>query len=174
IFDSSLSFNAQVTKVIQTCFLQLRQISKIKSLLSFSDLEKIFYAFISSRLDNCNALYSGISKGNIHQLQLIENTAARLLTRSRRSDRISLILAGLHCFPVSFRIDFKVLLIVFKALHGSTPSHMRDRLTCCKPDCCLRSSGKILLVVPRCHVAKGGQAFSRRLRNSCQRIIVFF
>ncbi|KAF7650929.1 hypothetical protein LDENG_00118830 [Lucifuga dentata] len=35
IFDSSLSFNAQLTKVIQTCFLKLRHISKIRSFFFF-------------------------------------------------------------------------------------------------------------------------------------------
>ncbi|KAF7653165.1 hypothetical protein LDENG_00086500 [Lucifuga dentata] len=44
----------------------------------------------------------------------LQNAAARLLTPSRRNDHISLILADLHWLPVSFRIDFKVLLIVLK------------------------------------------------------------
>ncbi|KAF7653084.1 hypothetical protein LDENG_00087530 [Lucifuga dentata] len=134
IFDSSLTFNTQVTKVIQTCFLQLRQISKVRSFLSFSDLEKVIHAFISSRLYYCNALYSGISKGNIHQLQLIQNAASRLLTRCRRTDHISPILAGFHWLPVSFRIDIKILLVVFKALHGQTPSYICDLITFYKPD----------------------------------------
>ncbi len=56
VFDSDV----QVTKVVQSCFAQLRQLTKIKSFLSPADLEKVIRAFISSRLDYCNALYSGI------------------------------------------------------------------------------------------------------------------
>lgn len=114
IFESELSFDAQVTKVVQSCFVQLRQLTKIRTFLSSADLEKVIHAFISSRLDYCNALYSGISKGNIHSFQLIQNTAASFLTR-KRSDHITPILPALHWFPVSFRIDFKILLLVFKA-----------------------------------------------------------
>ena len=74
LFDSELSFDSQVTKVVQSCFRQLRQLTRIRSFLSSTDLEKVVHAFISSRLDYCNALYSGISKGNIRRSQLSLNT----------------------------------------------------------------------------------------------------
>ncbi len=118
VFDSELSFDVPVTKVVQSCFAQLRQLTKIKSFLSLADLEKVIHAFISSRLDYCKALYSGISKRNLQRLQLIQNAAARLLTRTKKRDHITPILAALHWLPVSFRIDFKIVLLVFKALKG--------------------------------------------------------
>ena len=39
---------AQVTKVLQSCFAQLRQLTKIRSFLSSVDLGRLFYAFLSS------------------------------------------------------------------------------------------------------------------------------
>ncbi|KAF7650217.1 hypothetical protein LDENG_00129620 [Lucifuga dentata] len=156
VFDSCVSFNAQVTKVVQTWFLQLMLISKVRPFLSFSDLEKVIHTFIASRLAYCNALYSGISKGNIHRLQLIQNAAAQLLTHSRRSDYITPILAGLHWLPVYFRIDFKILLLVFKALHSQAPIYICDVLTPYEPDRGLRSSGRNLLTVPESHLVTKG------------------
>ncbi|KAF7651420.1 hypothetical protein LDENG_00111350, partial [Lucifuga dentata] len=73
--------------------------------------KKVIHAFISSRLDYCNELYSGISKRNIHRLQIIQNAAAWLLTKSRRSDHITPVLAALYQLPVSFRIDCKILFL---------------------------------------------------------------
>ncbi|KAF7667078.1 hypothetical protein LDENG_00080170, partial [Lucifuga dentata] len=58
--------------------LQLRLISKVRPFLSFSDLKEVIHAFITSRLDYCNALYFSISKKNIHRLQIIQNAAAQL------------------------------------------------------------------------------------------------
>jgi len=116
------------------------------SFLSPTDLEKVVYAFISSRLDYCNALYSGSSKGNIRRLQLIQNAAARLLTGSKRSDHITPTLAALHWLPVSFRIDFKIWL-VFKAVNGQAPAYIRDLLSPYEPKRCLRSAGTALLSV---------------------------
>ncbi|KAF7649266.1 hypothetical protein LDENG_00144190, partial [Lucifuga dentata] len=121
------------------------------------------HAFISSRLDYCNALYSGISKRNIHRLQLIQNAAAQVLTQSRRSDHITPVLAALHWLPVSFRIDFKILLLVFKALHNQAAAYICDLLTFYKPDGSLRSSDRNLLVVPKSHlVTKGNRASAIR------------
>ncbi len=70
IFDSEMSFDARGTKVVQSCFDQLRHLTKIRSLLSFAGLEKVIHAFISSRLDCCRALYSGVRRRNIQRLQL--------------------------------------------------------------------------------------------------------
>ncbi|KAF7648774.1 hypothetical protein LDENG_00152180, partial [Lucifuga dentata] len=44
------------------------------------------------------------------RLQLIQNSAARLLTKTKKREHITPVLATLHWLPVSYRIDFKVLL----------------------------------------------------------------
>lgn len=69
-------------------------ISKIKSFLSPKDLEKVIHAFISSRLHNCNSLYTGISHSSLSRLQLVQNAC------NRKRDHISPILASLHWLPV--------------------------------------------------------------------------
>ncbi len=102
------SFDAQGTKVVQSCFVQLRHLNKVR-FSSPADLEKVIHAFISSRLDYCKALYSGISRQNIETLQLIQNAAARLLTRTKRSNQVTPVLAALHWLGVNFRTDFFVL-----------------------------------------------------------------
>ena len=159
----ALSFNNQVTKVVQSCFFQLRNIAKIKSFLSYSDLEKVIHAFISSRLDYCNSLYSGLNKKTISRLQLVQNAAARLLTNTRRRDHITPALASLHWLPVSFRIDFNILLITFKALHGLAPSYIADMSEYHNPGYSLRSANKALLDIPDTKlVTMGDRAFSAR------------
>ena len=78
VHNLGVLFDSQVTEVVQSSFGQLRQLTRIRPFLSSTDLEKVVHAFISSILDYCNALYSGISKGNICRLQHIQNVAARL------------------------------------------------------------------------------------------------
>lgn len=43
---------------------------------------------------------------------------------TERQDRISPVLASLLWLAVSFRIDFKILLVTFKALYISAPSYI--------------------------------------------------
>lgn len=63
---------------------------------------------------HCNALYPGISRRNILRLQPIQNAAAGLLTRTKRSNHFASMRAVLHLLPERFRIDFKILPLVFK------------------------------------------------------------
>ena len=67
-FDSELAFIPHVNKLVQSCFCQLRPISRIKYKLTPPNLEKVIHTFIFSRLDDCNSLLSGISQKSLsHQ-----------------------------------------------------------------------------------------------------------
>ncbi len=99
-------------------------------------------------------------KKTIRQLQLIQNAAARILTRTRKSEHITPVLRSLHWLPVTFRIDFKVLLLVYKSLNGLGPKYMSDMLTEYKPNRPLRSLGSSQLEIPRVHTKQGESAFS--------------
>lgn len=176
LLDSSLNFNKQVSSVVKRSFYHLRNIAKLKPLLSHSDLETVIHAFISSRLDYCNSLYTGLSQSNISRLQMVQNAAARLLTGTKKYDHITPVLAHLHWLPVKYRTDFKILLFVFKALNGLVPLYITDLLTpliTSRPlevTRSLRSASQHLLSVPRSHFkTKGDRAFSvaaPRLWNS--------
>lgn len=79
---------------------------------------KLVHAFVTSRLDYCNFLLSGCPNKSLKTFHLIKNAEACVLTRTRKIDPISPILAFLHWhspLPVIFRIEFKILL-TYKAL----------------------------------------------------------
>ncbi len=63
-----------------------------------SNAEILIHAFMTSRLDYCNALLGGCSARLINKLQMVQNAAARVLTRTRKYD-ISLVLSTLHWLP---------------------------------------------------------------------------
>lgn len=149
MFDCRLKFDKQISSVVRTSFFQLRLLAKVKPFLNRQDLEKAIHAFISSRLDYCNALYVGLSQSSIGRLQLVQNAAARFLTSTSRREHISPVLSSLHWLPVRFRIDFKLLMFVFKAINGLAPTYLSEILTIRDPGRALRSSGQLLLDVPR-------------------------
>ena len=170
LFDSTLSFSAHINSVVKTSFFHLRNIAKIRSSLSQSAAETLIHAFISSRLDYCNSLLAGINSSHLCKLQMVQNSAARLLTRTRAHQHITPILQHLHWLPVKYRIQFKILLLTYKALHNRAPSYLSDLLIPYKPSRTLRSSSAGLLTVPPSKLhGYGDRAFSRlapRLWNS--------
>ncbi len=92
---------------------------------------------------------------------MVQNAAARLLTGAKNHDQITPILASLHWLPASFRIQFKILLIVFKALNGQAPSYISDLISFNSAPKSLRSANKALLDVPRSRLKfKGDRAFA--------------
>uniref|UniRef100_A0A8C7XUV8 Reverse transcriptase domain-containing protein n=1 Tax=Oryzias sinensis TaxID=183150 RepID=A0A8C7XUV8_9TELE len=128
ILDADLSFDQHVNQLTKSAFYHLRNIARVRPFLSRASAEILIHAFITSRIDYCNALLSGVKKATLNRVQLVQNSAARLLTRTRKREHITPILKSLHWLPVSFRIDFKILLIVFKSVHGLSPSFISDLL----------------------------------------------
>ena len=64
IFDQSMHLDNHVKSLTRTCFFHLRNIAKLRSIISHSELELSVHAFISSRLDCCNSLFTCLSKKN--------------------------------------------------------------------------------------------------------------
>ena len=160
LIDSDLTFSSHIKSITKTAFYQLKNISRVKGFMSQTDQEKLIHAFISSRLDYCNGLLTGLPQKSIKQLQLIQNAAARVLTRTKRSEHITPVLKSLHWLPVSYRIDFKVLLLVYKSLNGLGPEYMNDILVEYKPSRALRSTDSGQIVEPRVQTKHGEAAFS--------------
>nr|XP_033938439.1 uncharacterized protein LOC117446386 [Pseudochaenichthys georgianus] len=161
IFDQDLSFNAHIKSISRTAYFHLRNIAKIRHILPQNDAEKLVHAFVTSRLDYCNSLLSGSNKKSIKSLQLIQNAAARVLTRVRKRDHITPVLAALHWLPIEHRIEFKILLLAYKALNGQAPSYLKELIIPYCPTRALRSKNAGLLVVPRISKSTmGARAFS--------------
>ncbi len=161
ILDSNLSFENHISNVTKTAFFHLRNIAKLRNMLSVSDAEKLVHAFMTSRLDYCNALLGGCPASSKNKLQIVRNAAARVLTRSRKYDHITPILQSLHWLPIKFRISYKILLLAYKALNDLAPAYLTNLLSHYNPTRSLRSQNSGLLVVPRiAKSTKGGRTFS--------------
>ncbi len=130
-------------------------------MLSMSNAEILIHAFMTERLDYCNALLGGCSARLINKLQMVQNAAARVLTRTRKYDHISPVLSTLHWLPIKHRIDFKILLINYKALNGLALQYLSELLSHYSPPRPLRCQNSGHLIIPRISKSTaGGRSFS--------------
>ena len=81
------------------------------------------------------------------KLQRIQNSAARLVCSTPRFNHITSVLFSLHLLPVAYRIEFKIIVLTFKAIHQLAPSYIFSNLVGLKEKCKyqLPSSEELLL-----------------------------
>ena len=123
--DSTLSMNSHVNNICSNAFYYLYNIRRIRKYLSRRSTETLIHAFVSSRVDYCNSLLYGLPTYQLHKLQRVQNAAARLIFRESRYCHVSPLLFNLHWLPVKFRIDFKILLLTYKAINGLAPFYLK-------------------------------------------------
>ena len=84
-----------------------------------------------SRVDYGNALLFGLPEMLLHKLQMIQNCAARLVTGTHGRDHITPVLFKLHWLPVRYRIEFKLLVLMYQAVHHLGPAYLTSLVTSC-------------------------------------------
>ena len=89
IFDSDMSFSDQINSVSKSCHFHIRDIRRIRHLLPLSTATALANSLVSSKLDYCNSLYSGISQTNLNKLQRIQNSLARVITNTSKYQHIT-------------------------------------------------------------------------------------
>ena len=128
-FDSDFSFSKHVQNVCKGCFSQLRDFRNIRQLLTQDAAVSVANAFVSSRLAYCNSLFRNLSKVNLHRLQSIRNSAARIVTNLCKYTRITLILWKLHWLPIQSGLEFKLATLVYKFIHTGFPKYFAPHLS---------------------------------------------
>ena len=109
-----------------------------------------------------NTSLFGIPDTQMKRLQKVQNTAARILTKTRKYDHITHILKSLHWLPVDKRMEFKINLLTFKCLHGEGPEYLTELLTPYTPHRTLRSADRHLLCVPKTRLKTyGDRSFAK-------------
>ena len=124
--DPHLTLDSHIKQVCQKSFFHLRNIARLRPTLTLPVAERLVHAFVSSRLDYCNALLTGLPSKSIQKLQYIQNSAARILLRVRKYDHITPTLRSLHWLPVPSRIEYKVCLLTHQCIHGNAPSYLKE------------------------------------------------
>ena len=145
----------------RSCNFHLRNIARIRKCLDRHTAEIVVHALITSRLDYCNSVLFGVSVRLLQRLQMVQNSAARIVMISSKRQHITPILKALHWLPVKQRIQYKALLLTYKVIHKLAPRYLEDLVRPYQQERNLRSANQHLLEVPSTRLKTfGDRAFS--------------
>ena len=163
IFDRNIALDKHISSVCRSTLYHLRSIGSIRYLITQEAAAQLVHSLVTSRLDYCNSLLYGLPDSLLSRLQRVQNVAARIVTRAKKFDHMQPILRDLHWLPVKYRIVFKVLLLTYRALHGTAPAYLAELLSSYHQTRTLRSSSQMLLCVPKTKLKTYGQCFFNML-----------
>jgi len=160
--DSTLSFDDHVINTVRGCNYHLRSLRHLRSSLTRDVANTMACSIIGSRLDYCNALFTGMSEKNFDRLQRVQNNMARVVfdVRRRREVHSETLLRSLHWLPVRRRVDFKLATICYKAHHLGQPPYLSSLVRSYVPTRTLRSSDAGLLHDSRSGLVTADRRFS--------------
>ena len=126
-FDHKMSLDAEIQATQKICNIQLRNLWRIASHLTFELKVQLVQSCVLSHLDYCNAVYGYLSEVNLQKLQKLQNSAARFIFNlygKKKMEHITPYLKKLHFLPVRYRIMYKAALLVFKCLNSMAPGYL--------------------------------------------------
>ena len=129
IFDSNLNFKYHINSLVKSCNYHIRNLYAVKRYLNKDILITLVHSLIVSRIDYCNSLFLGLPAYLLKKIQSVINKCARLIFSLPPRVPTTRFLIELHWLPVRARVEFKICLIVFKALRFNQPKYIADLLS---------------------------------------------
>lgn len=162
LFDQTMTLQNHVNNIKSSMYFHIREIKRIRWYIDQGTAHMAVQALVLSRMDYSNVLLCGLPNKLLNGLQVAQNTAARLITRSKKREHITPIFKSLHWLPVIHRIKYKCLSLVFKAMYSEkSPNYLQHMLHSYTPCRTLRSGSQTTrLSVSRSSNAYGDRAFS--------------
>ena len=129
----------------------MRDLRQIRQYLTRDAALTAANALVGSRLDYCNSLFRGLSVANLHKLQCIQYSLARIVCKTTCLSHTTPLRKALHWLPIRHRCIFKTALLVYKYLHTNCPKYFSPFLKVrqCAYNTQLSQSDGIILHVPQ-------------------------
>ncbi len=149
MIDDQLNFSDHFTKTARSCRFVLYNIKKIRPFLWEHATQLLVQALVLSTLDYCDALLAGLPANYLKPLQLIQNTAARLIFNEPKRTHVTPLFINLHWLPIAAQcIKFKALMFAYRSTSGSAPLYLNSLLQTYMSSRSLRSASERRITVP--------------------------
>jgi len=132
-FDTSLTMERQVIAISKACYYQIRNISHTRLYITLDACTTLAHALITYRLDYGNALLYSLQSKLMTRLQKVQNSSARLVTRTHKREHITPVLNSLHWLPFIYRSPYKILMYTSNALQVTPLQYLEELVVLYQP-----------------------------------------
>ena len=125
--DATLIWMNIEKHIMNTCrssYMHNRKVNSIRRYLSEDATKTLMNSTALVRLDYCNSIYVGLPQVSLHKIQLAQNTAARVISRTPRHEHITPTLQQMNRLSITKRCQMKLLVMTFKVLHKQGPQYI--------------------------------------------------
>ena len=131
VLDVGFVMSGHVACMCKSAYHHLRCIRTIQHCIHMEACNLLVHSLVTSRLDYSNALLCGAVDDVIKQLERVQRIAARVVCKKYTNDHSSVTerLWGLHWLPIKTRVQYKILLLVYRALNTGAPPYLAALLT---------------------------------------------
>ena len=121
-------WHTQIERLTDKLKTRLVGLAKLKFVLPFETKKKVTLGIINSVLIYCLPLFGGCDKGQIRELQVLQNKAAQIVShKPPRSHRIEMY-ENLKWMTVHQLVVYHTLLMVYKIRTSSEPEYLASIL----------------------------------------------
>ena len=131
--DSRLDFKQHIQTKCKAAMLNLLKIKAARKNLTRTACNKLVVVLVLSHLDYANGILGGLPKSSLNKMQAVQNMAAKITLGKGKYDSVTSCLVQLHWLPIKFRIDYKIVSLVHKCLHGEAPPYLARMMEYTKP-----------------------------------------
>ena len=147
--DRKMNMEKHIMNTCRWSYMHIRKINSIRRYLSEHATKTLMNSTVLVRLDYCNSTYVGLPQVSLHKLQLAQNTAARVISRTPRHEHITPTLQRMNWLSITKRCQMKLLVMTFKVLHQEAPQYIIDLFHWYSPAWALHSASSTSLVPQR-------------------------
>ena len=131
--DSKLDFKEHIRTKCKAAMLNIYRIRAARKNLTRSACNKLMVALVLSHLDYMNSLLGNLPRSSINKMQLVQNIAARITLGKGKHESATRCLEKLNWLPIQQRMDFEIISLVDKCLHGNAPPYLQRLIQHCNP-----------------------------------------
>ena len=126
--DQHLTSKHHIKIKCKTAMWNLQKLKTIRPVLTIEAANTLAMGTIISHLDYCNGICSGLPETDLNKLQRVQNITAKIVLGKGKFADPTDYLRTLHWLPIKYRVEYKILCMVYKCLSGDASDYLKDLL----------------------------------------------